>query len=318
METTETSEEPHWICGAAFPIVVWTTVALEALLAWAVFHHWFWLAVLLLPILGHLFHGQLIGFHEASHGLLRKNRRFNEIDGVLLGTFSFVNFSLYRAAHQLHHAQLGTVRDEEFWPFIDPGVPRWARILTAVAELSLGLVVTPLIFARTFLRPGSPIRSKKVRRRIWAEWILIVVVWTGVLSAVASFDVWKYFLWMYLAPGVISGNLQAWRKYIEHVGMTGSTPNGITRSIVANHWPGRLVAFSLLHEPFHGVHHQHAGVPHAKLPQLASSLEPKAPGERPPFPSYRHALFDLLCGLGNPRVGAQWVAMGRDNETMRQ
>jgi fatty acid desaturase len=81
----------------------------------------------------------------------------------------------------------------------------------------------------------------------------------------------------------------------------------VTRSIVADTWVGRLVAFSLLHEPFHGVHHQHAGLPHAKLPQFASSLAPKAPGERPPFPSYRHALLDLLRSLGNPRVGAQWV-----------
>ncbi len=316
METTNIPSEPHephWISGAAFFIVVQATVVAEALLWWAVFHQWYWLAVMLVPIIGHLFHGQLIGFHEASHGLLRKKRRWNEIDGVLLGTFSFVSFSLYRAAHQLHHAQLGTTRDEEFWPFTEPGVPRWARVLTALGELCFGLVVTPLIFARTFLRAGSPIRSKKVRRRVWAEWALMAVVWTSLLSAVAYFGVWKYFLWMYLAPGVISGNLQAWRKYIEHVGMTGATTNGITRSIVARGWPGRLVAFTLLHEPFHGVHHQHAGVPHAKLPQFASSLEPKRPGERPPFPSYRHALLDLVRGLGNPRMGPQW-----GERTMRQ
>jgi fatty acid desaturase len=100
--------------------------------------------------------------------------------------------------------------------------------------------------------------------------------------------------------------------------MTGSTTNGITRSIVADTWVGRLVAFSLLHEPFHGVHHERAGIPHAKLPQFASWLEPKAPGERPPFPSYRHAFLDLLRSLGNPRMGAQWVGAGRGEETIRQ
>ncbi|HEV7402469.1 MAG TPA: fatty acid desaturase [Chthoniobacteraceae bacterium] len=306
MDISSEPHEPHWISRAAFGVISLGMLAGEAALWWAVYHQWYWLAVLLVPIVSHLFHGQLIGFHEASHGLLRKNRKINEIDGVLLGTFSFVSFSLYRAAHQLHHAQLGTQRDEEFWPFTDPKVPRWARIFAAVAELFAGLVVTPLIFARTFLRAGSPIRSSKVRRRIWSEWVLTAVVWTAVLGAVAYFGVWKYFLWMYLAPAVIAANLQSWRKYIEHVGMTGSTPNGITRSVVADTWHGRLMAFSLLHEPFHGVHHQHAGVPHAGLPRLVSSLEPKAPGERPPFPSYRQALVDLVRGLGDPRVGPQW------------
>ncbi|HYR58947.1 MAG TPA: hypothetical protein VEO95_09970, partial [Chthoniobacteraceae bacterium] len=71
---------------------------------------------------------------------------------------------------------------------------------------------------------------------------------------------------------------------------------------------GRLVAFTLLHEPYHGVHHIHAGLTHAELPQFASELEPAQPGERAPFPSYRAAMLDLLRNLPDPRVGAQWHA----------
>jgi fatty acid desaturase len=310
METTDNSiepYEPHWVSRAAFGILSLTLLAAQVALGWAVYHHWYWLAVPLVPLVAHLMHGQLVGLHEASHGLLRKNRKHNEIDGVLLGTFSFVSFSLYRAAHQLHHIHLGSPRDEEFWPFVEPGVPRWLRVLTAVGELCLGFIFSPMIFMRTFLRKDSPIRSKKVRRRIWAEWALTVVVWTVFLSTVAYFGVWKYFLWMYLAPAVIAGNLQSWRRYIEHVGMTGSTTNGVTRSIVADTWAGRLVAFSLLHEPFHGVHHRRSGIPHAELPRYTSWLEPKAPGDVAPFPSYRHAFGHLLRSLGDPRIGPQWV-----------
>ena len=57
--------------------------------------------------------------------------------------------------------------------------------------------------------------------------------------------------------------------------MTGDTVNGSTRSIVAKSWLGRLVAFTLLHEPFHGVHHQRAGLPHSVLPQHVEKLQPK-------------------------------------------
>ena len=111
---------------------------------------------------------------------------------------------------------------------------------------------------------------------------------------------------MYLAPAWLAANLQSWRKYIEHVGMTGSTVNGCTRSIVPQSWLGRLVAFTLLHEPYHGVHHQHAGLPHVVLPEYTPMLEPKHPGERVPFISYRQALSDLLRSLADPRVGPQW------------
>jgi fatty acid desaturase len=108
--------------------------------------------------------------------------------------------------------------------------------------------------------------------------------------------------------------LQSWRKYIEHVGLTGSTVRSATRSIVADGWLGRLVSFTLLHEPYHGVHHLHAGVSHAELPQLAASLAPTVPEERAPYPSYRQALADLLRNLPDPRVGAQWGGRTRDRE----
>ncbi|MDB6007132.1 MAG: Fatty acid desaturase, partial [Prosthecobacter sp.] len=299
--------EPHWLSRSAFQIVIVfffiTEIALTLLLQRGAS---LWLVIPLVLLASHLMHGAAVGFHEATHGLLRKNRKLNEFDGVLLGVLSFMSFSLYRAAHQLHHMHLASERDEELWPFVHPDMPRWARILAAGIELTLGLAFLPFLFLRIFLRSGSPIRSQKVRRRIWSELVLIVVVWTVVIAAVAHWDAWRYFVWMYLVPAALAANLQSWRKYIEHVGLEGNTANSSTRSIVARGWMGRLVAFTLLHEPYHGLHHMHAGLPHAELPRLAAELEPKAAEERPPYPSYRHALKDLLQKLADPRVGAQW------------
>ena len=313
MNTIQTAEhgiethEPHWVSRSAFQIVVFlflvTEIALAVVLQSGAS---LWFAVPLVLIASHLMHGAAIGFHEATHGLLRQNRRLNEIDGVLLGVFSFMSFSLYRAAHQLHHMHLATRRDEELWPFVHPESPRWARLLAAFLELTMGLFFLPILFLRIFLRAGSPIRSRKVRRRIWAELVLMLVVWIGIVSAVAHWHAWRYFLWMYLVPAYVAGNLQSWRKYIEHVGMTGSTVNSSTRSIVARGWAGRLVAFTLLHEPYHGVHHLHMGLPHAELPQRAPELAPQTADEIHPFPSYRHALLHLVRNLADPRVGAQW------------
>ena len=105
--------------------------------------------------------------------------------------------------------------------------------------------------------------------------------------------------------------MQSVRKYVEHVGLTGSTVNSSTRSIVADGWTAAFLNFTLLHEPYHGVHHWRSGLPHPELPLHANALEPQVDEERPPFRTFRAAVYDLLLNLGDPRVGAQWRGVTR-------
>ena len=296
----------HPVSSVAFETLVLLLAAGQIALCVAISRDWLWLAVPLVLVVAHLMHGLLIGFHEASHGLLRRRRWLNEFDGILIGVFTLLPFTLYRVVHQTHHMHLGTERDEEFWPLVSPRVPRWARRIAAFLELNLGLIFSPLIFFRAFFRANSRIRSAKVRRRIWMELGVAAVLWTVILSTIAWFGAWKYFFWLYLAPAALAANLQSWRKYIEHVGLTGDTVNSTTRSVVAESWFGRMIAFSLLHEPLHGIHHQHVGLPHSALPQYTSKLVPMKPGELAPFLSYRQALPELIRSLSDPRVGPQW------------
>ncbi|MEQ1860230.1 MAG: fatty acid desaturase [Chthoniobacteraceae bacterium] len=303
--------EPHWIGRSAFQMLALMFMASQVGLGFAVYHANYWIAVPLVFVTSHLMHAMLIGFHEATHGLLRKSRVLNEIDGIIIGTLSLMSFSLYRAAHQLHHAYLASERDEELWPFVHPEMPRWARVGAAITELTMGLFFTPFLFIRTFLRAGSPIRNKKLRRRIWLEFAGTAVVWTAILTAIAIFDAWKYFLWLHVMPAWLAANMQSLRKYVEHVGLTGSTVNSATRSIVAEGWVATFLNFTLLHEPYHGVHHWRSGLPHLELPQHAEALEPSADEERPPFRTFSAALRDLFINLADPRVGAQWRGMAK-------
>jgi fatty acid desaturase len=296
----------HWVSRVAFSLIAAALVVTQVALGFAVYQGWIWLAVPLVLLASHFMHGGLIGFHEASHGLLRKNRLWNDFDGIIVGTLSFLSFTLYRAAHQTHHSHLATERDVELWPFVIVTSPRWGRRLAAFIELNAGLAFTPFLFWRVFFRKGSFIRSRKVRRRIWAELILMIVVWVVILSAVTWWQVWTYFIWLYLAPGIIAGNLQTWRKYIEHVGLSGHTDKSATRSIVADTWSGRLLSLTLLHEPFHGVHHLRVGLRHTELPRHAGLLVPTVAGEVAPFPNYRSALMDLVRNLSDPRSGSHW------------
>lgn len=296
----------HWVSRAAFPLISASLVSTQVAIGFAFYYRQFWLVVPLVILASHFMHGLLIGFHEASHGFLRKSRFLNELDGIIAGTLSFMSFTLYRAAHQKHHLYLATVRDEELWPFVIVTSPKWFRRLIAFIELNMGLLFTPFLFVRIFLRKDTFIKNKKVRRRIWAELFLIVGYWTVVLSTIAWFHVWPYFCWVLLAPAVIAGNLQSWRKYIEHVGLSGHTAKSATRSIIADTWSGRVLSLTLLHEPFHAVHHLRAGLPHTELPLHASLLVPTVEGEITPFPNYRTAFMDLLRNISDPRSGSHW------------
>lgn len=311
METSIEPHEPHWVSRGAFPVLVLLFLLTQASLGFAVHRETYWIAAPLVVISSHLMHSMLIGFHEASHGLLRKSRLLNEIDGLIIGTFSLMSFSLYRAAHQLHHAYLASERDEELWPFVHPQMPRGVRVLAAVLELTMGLLFTPFLFVRTFVRRGSPIRNKELRRRIWMEFAVTALIWTAILTTVAVFHGWKYFLWLHLMPAWLAANMQSLRKYVEHVGLTGSTVNSSTRSIVGEGWVAAFANFTLLHEPYHGVHHWRSGLPHSRLPEHAAELEPRVEEERPPFRTFGAALRDLLIHLPDPRVGAQWLGVAR-------
>src|SRR4051794_16932887 len=189
VESAPALREEHTVNSATFQTLVFLLVLAEIAIGATVWAGWLWLTLPLALVAAHLMHGLLIGFHEASHGLLRKSRRLNEFDGVLIGIFSFLPFNLYRVVHQRHHMFLATEKDTELWPFVLPTVPTWGRRLAAFLELTVGLFYSPLIFLRVFLQPDSPVRSQKVRRRIWSELALSFVFWTILLASVAFFGV---------------------------------------------------------------------------------------------------------------------------------
>lgn len=302
-----------WPTKAAFPLLATGFFLTQGLVAYSVFQGWIWLTIPLVLLLSHFMHGYLVAFHEAAHGLLRKNRILNEIDGIIIGSTSLTSFTLYRSLHQKHHVNLATERDIELWPFVDPSAPLWKRRLAAFLELNLGIVYTPYLFWRVFFRRKSPITNRKVRQRIWVELLAGIGTWAAILTLVAAFDLWPYLMFNYLIPAFIAGNLQSWRKYIEHVGLSGNSARSATRSIVADTWTGKLVSLTLLHEPLHGVHHIKSSLPHSDLPSHTDWLEATEEGDVKPFPNYRAAFMDLLRRLPDPRVGSQWESRASRN-----
>ncbi len=303
---TETGGWEPWANRASFTLVSTAYYLTTAVVLVCMWFRW-WLPLVPLVLLSsHLMHAMLIAFHEASHGILRKNRVWNEFDGLLVGTISLTPLTLYRVLHQQHHANVATEKDVELWPFVDPAQPLWWRRLAAFLELNFGFFYTPWLLWRFFFCRNSPIVNRKARKRIWLEFWLMVGFWAFVLGLVAWFDVWLWFLVIYFIPAFIAGNMQSWRKYIEHVGLCGHTGRSATRSILNLDWKGKCVSISLLHQPLHGVHHVKGSLPYHELPDNTHLIMPVDEGDIVPFPNYRAAFADLFKCLADPRVGNQW------------
>ena len=277
------------------------------LFAWA---NGYWLLVVISWLLqAHIGHTSLLAFHEASHYTLHPNRRVNELQGIILGAVILTPLSAYRWVHNQHHIHLGTPRDSELWPFVDPNAPRWRRVLTAAAELLLGFFYTPIIFLRGVL-VAQRIPRATVRRLVW-EYALCVALWAGVLSAAIYFGVTKEFVVGYLIPAMLAGNLQSLRKFTEHVGLLGHDVPSTTRTVIHTSLAGRLLSASMLHIDLHGPHHLHAKIPHFHLPEatsIAYEEELCDPTAANVFPSYVAAFWAMVGTLRDPRVGAQWLA----------
>ncbi len=77
--------EPHWVSRMAFPILALLLALNLGALFYALYISNWWLVVPLALTTSHLMHGNLIGFHEASHGMLRKSKFLNEVDGIFIG-----------------------------------------------------------------------------------------------------------------------------------------------------------------------------------------------------------------------------------------
>jgi fatty acid desaturase len=251
--------------------------------------------------MAHLGHSVLLAFHEAVHFNLNRNQLVNELHGILLGTLALVPLSIYRHVHRKHHSRLSSQQDAELWPYNQPHAPRWLRVSAAGIELTLGLIFTPLLFLRGVL-VDAPANGRIVRRML-GEYGILIAFWAIVCGVLHWQGWWLQFGVGYLAPAILSGNLQSWRKFIEHMGLLGDSPTTLSRTIVHQSTMGRLLAMTMLNVSYHAAHHRYGGIPFEKLPETTRQ---RLNGSSLLFPSYRAALWDMLPSLLDPQVGSQW------------
>src|SRR5207249_3105556 len=100
------AHRPRW---AGFWVWVGLVVGfygLVAMLAYTVVAGYWWLTLPLVLLTGHVMHGHLLAYHDASHGTLCPDRRLNEVCGIFVGVHALVPLALYRFVHYQHHVYL--------------------------------------------------------------------------------------------------------------------------------------------------------------------------------------------------------------------
>jgi fatty acid desaturase len=263
-----------------------------------------WLVLALWPCTAFCGHAVLLAFHEASHGTLSRHRWLNDLHGAMIGVFICIPLTVYRYVHGYHHSHLAQREDLQLWPFINPRVGRGMRLLAAAAELMIEFVYVPIVYAVGFFR-GRKV-SSRMRRQALVGYGLSVVVWGAMLTMIDRAGAWPEFAVGYLAPALLAGNLQTLRKFTEHMGLFGDTPETATRTIDDRSLWGRLLAESMLHVNLHAAHHVAARKPGHVLADEQLLAAPGSEGT-PVYASYGRAFWAMLPSLANPRIGRQWL-----------
>ena len=304
------AHRPNWTTFRLWLLFTGCLFAAEGLTYWSVTQSNYWLAAVGVVLAAHFMHSQLMAFHEAAHGVLCPPRWLNETVGILIGNFHLNGLSLFRNVHSTHHAYLGTEKDEQLWPFVDTKTPRWLRCGAALCELCFGMFYDAALFWTAFARNSSPIHSAYARRRIRLELASMIGFWGSMIAATMWLGTWNLLLWLYVLPALVTGSMYALRKYIEHMGLMGTTPAGLSRSVVHVDPLGKLYTFTMFNIGYHGVHHAYASMPQHSLPQFAGVLADDAGESETVYPNYRRAFIDMLPSLADPRIGSQWLAAG--------
>ena len=217
--------------------------------------------------------------HEADHGMLFRDRRWNDAGGMLMSLWFPAPFHLLRQGHLGHHMR-NRSDDEAFDLYFDGEHPVWKWLqlygtLTGLYWLmavlaNLVVLVFPFVMRReyfTFDRPSAaffdalnPAYTRLIRLEALATIALHVGLVVGLDIPVASYVV------MYAGFGVSWSAMQ----YVHHFGTVRHVLEG-----ARNLWIWGPIDRLWLHHNWHLTHHKHPTVPWIHLPRIGRHENPE-------------------------------------------
>ncbi len=194
-------------------------------------------------------------FHDSVHRAAHRNRRVNDLIGVLPAWMLGFTYPLFRICHLKHHAHTNDpAHDPDHWV----SHVRWWNAPVV-------LIHTSHIYRRLAFRHGWVTTRQK-----WTQ-IGFDAATIGLLVASIIGGFWAEYLILFLGPQLLAGLVLFFAfDYLPHYPFDSTERFYDTRI-----QPGRLRHALLLGQNYHLIHHLWVSVPWFKYRQVFHELEPE-------------------------------------------
>jgi fatty acid desaturase len=235
--------------------------------------------------------------HDGMHHTLFRNRTWNWLGSVVLGSTFFMSFTAYRIMHTRHHRFLGDPRDpDDYQNYVRrPQAVLWSLHFV---RLTVGSLLYLALIPLLALKYGTD----EERRRVLVEYVTMLAIYSAVWHLASG----RFLVFAWVAPLLVVGSLTAIRGFTQHGITDAADPYLASRTVL----PNPIIGFLLLHENFHLEHHLFPEVPSYHLPRLHRLIWKKLPravssrgylGFLAKFLRATPTLDDTPIGLEHPR-----------------
>ena len=236
----------------------------------------YWLTLLLaVPTAGFMVRTFIV-FHDCCHGSFFKDRRLNDLVGVITGLFTFTPYHQWKHDHAIHHASAGnldrrgvgdvmTLTVDEYRALPWPRRAAYRIMRNPLVMFTIGAFLVFTVFHR-FSRPGAGRRER--RSVVWTNLALL-----GIFAALVWLLGWRTVLLVQLPVSLLASAAGVWLFYVQH-NFDGTYWERQERwDFVAAALQGssfyklpRLLQWFTGNIGFHHIHHLNPRVPNYLLP----------------------------------------------------
>jgi len=252
----------------------WLVIA-AAIAAAEVTHSWL-VAIAAIVVVATRQHALAVLMHDASHTLLSRNKRLNDVISSLLLSFPILTSTTrYRSHHMRHHQYVNTEQDPDL-ENAQTNLGRAALVRQLVADI-LGLnTLTTLTTLSHFGIIGPLFKSADAPGGLPAfEKRLAIAYYLGVAVVVTATSTWGSFLLYWVLPlTTVLSPILRFRALAEHGACANSHDLDMARSVYAGIAERFLLAPCNVN--YHLEHHLYPSVPFYNLPRLSGLLRSHA------------------------------------------
>jgi len=241
-------------------------------------------------------HALLVLMHDAAHGRLLSNRRWNDVAGELLAWPLGVTMHGFRKSHLAHHHFLGTGDDPDlvYWrrspDYRFPMPPGRFSLVLAAYALGLKTVAQLRIlfgYAISATRAGAKTQNASDHPTVQR---MRIAFYIAVLALVTVLGCWRGFFLYWLVPAFTwLAAILYFRSAVEHYALDGTPePLRTTRTVVLGAVGRWLIAPNGINQ--HLEHHLYPSVPFHRLHRLHAHLS-----AHPEYRASAHVTNGLLA-----------------------